>query len=371
MRSYEVTKLDLAESGQLQEQLVTLNAPQTNVPDPTEHTFPKEFYNILGQINDEPKIIKDPQSGKQFEAVLVNPDQKHKGVTVSIGTYSSSISGNPGNTAEEAMRSILTNDTRLYVAPFGNGYSDPLSSKELDHFASSGSLDGSQTVMALARALDIKQTEDDFEVKRFSTDSFGGYIALELASHMDSGQIDSMFMKGKPGVSQFGLPRMAWRMMVRENLRNLWNYKLGNSDDPWRITPAMMDMVKSKVPSLYAPGSKDFVPQGTKDQLMAYARGMSLVSSAEDVRWAMWRHLSIKITYDMPTKDLLYKSKADIAQYISNVLAHSDMLGVKRPEFYRSPGGHGAHATQPLLRATAEKQAFSSGFHGRKVLDFS
>ncbi len=371
MRSYEIAKLDLAESGQLQEQLVTLDAPETSVPDPTEHTFPKEFYNILGQIDNEPKTIKDPRSGKQFEAILVNPDQKHKGVTVSIGTYSSSMSGNPGNVAEEAMRSIFANDTRLYIAPFGNGYSTPLTNEELAHFSAFGQFGSSDTIRALARALEAKQTKEDFEVKRFSTDSFGGYIALSLASHMDTDQIDSMFIKGKPGVSHFSLPRMAYRMILRENLRNLWNYKFGGSYDPWRITPAMMDMVKSKVPSLYAPGSKDFVHQGSKDQLLAYGRGMSRVSKGDDLMWAMGKQHGIKLTFDMPTKDLLYKSKDDIESYIKKAEDMSQSCGGRVPEFYRSPGGHGAHATQPLLRAAVEKQAFRTNFIGRKVLDFS
>ena len=215
MKTYEFTKLDYHEGGWVEKGVIldALDMPGVN----ESGEFPSGFDDRLEEINDSLRAIKDPVTGNEFEIAITNPGLSSQGTALEVGTYSSSISGNPGNAAELAMRSLFANKTRVYLAPFGNGLSSPLSTEELSTFARTGQLmfGPNSTVRALSRALGTMQTEESLEINYISTDSFGSYIANGLMSVMDQNQVGHVFMKGRPGVSDFSMPRMLWRMLIK------------------------------------------------------------------------------------------------------------------------------------------------------------
>ena len=352
MKTYEFTKLDYHEGGWVEKGVIldALDMPGVN----ESGEFPSGFDDRLEEINDSLRAIKDPVTGNEFEIAITNPGLSSQGTALEVGTYSSSISGNPGNAAELAMRSLFANKTRVYLAPFGNGLSSPLSTEELSTFARTGQLmfGPNSTVRALSRALGTMQTEESLEINYISTDSFGSYIANGLMSVMDQNQVGHVFMKGRPGVSDFSMPRMLWRMLIRENLSNAYKYKFGDKSDPWQITPEMMAHVKALAPKIYAEESKVFVRQGSKEQLKAYGNGVRIteadgVSVNDAFAHVMKRQTQAQFGFDMPKKDLLYKNKDDVARFVGQILdiAHAQSVD-KEPVFYRSSGNHGAHAFQ-------------------------
>ncbi|MEK7095978.1 MAG: hypothetical protein AAB896_01670, partial [Patescibacteria group bacterium] len=83
------------------------------------------FLQALEDINRTWGIITDPKTGKEFEIALANLSAPlDNGLDVELSTFTSSISGNPGNAVEFAENSALHPDRqRLYIATFGNGRS--------------------------------------------------------------------------------------------------------------------------------------------------------------------------------------------------------------------------------------------------------
>src|SRR5581483_9415907 len=73
---------------------VTLERPQIDEDD---------YHRALTDINETFRLITDPRTGKQFEIAVANADKSYDcGVDVELSTYTSSLSGNPGNAVEFA-----------------------------------------------------------------------------------------------------------------------------------------------------------------------------------------------------------------------------------------------------------------------------
>lgn len=219
------------------------------------------------------------------------------------------------------------------------------------------------TVQSLARAL----AHQDLGITRISTDSFGGNVAAGLLTHLEPGQVSHAYMKGKPNVSDFSLPRFVWRMMVRENLINNPRTEKA-SEDPWKLTSEIQQHVRSVLGKIYYEDAPNFRRDASKKQLLAYANGLRIaqpsnrnLSPAYDIVVAKTRNPNLALTLDFPDSDLLYRGIPDITNFMKNIVWHPgvDRQGSRLPLAIISRGTHGGHAYEPRRRIAAEHFAFN------------
>lgn len=367
--SYEIEKINFAPLRDPELSVAEIIAVDMPLPN-ADGTFPQEYRDRLSEINDTYRQIVDPTTGRKFEIAQTHPEATGEGVDLEISTYSSSLTGNVGNAAEFALHSLShPGRARLYLASIGNGGSDPLDKKELKYFAKTGRMTHEEndktvaipTIQSLARAL----ASEDLEVTRVSTDSFGGNIAAGLLTELQRDQVTHSYMKGRPNVSQFTLPRFAWRMMVRESLIN--NSKSQKaSGDPWKLTPSIIETVKESLTNIYQKDSPDFERGGGSRQLFAYANGLRrttskgrLLGPAQDVVVAKEHNPNLLLTLDFPDQDLLYKNHEDIIRFFQHVAIMPRVVPSRRPIGIISRGTHGSHAYEPQRRIATEHFAFS------------
>ncbi len=368
MKTYEYENIvfsPLSDPKVIPGEMVNVEIPQPAL----DGTLPQEYFDRLEEINDTYRQIVDPKTGRRFEVAQTHPTSVSDGVDLEISTYSSSLTGNVGNAAEFALHSLAhPARARLYLASIGNGGSDPFTKEELEYFAKTGRTTWEEgdtttaipTVQSLARAL----ASEDLEVTRISTDSFGGNIASGLVAELDPSQVTHAYMKGKPNVSNFGWPRFVWRMMVREGLIN--NPKnLKESNDPWRLTPEIIDEVKKALPNIYSKTSPKFSGGGGLGQLLAYSNGLKRSSSkgrllgpSQDVIAAKEHNPNLLLTFDFPDQDLLYKGREDIIRFLQQITDMPRVVSGRSPKGIITPGTHASHAAEPQRRIAAEHFAF-------------
>lgn len=343
---------------------LTMSAPI--VPEAwAEHPLPPELLSRLEEINSTWRIIHDPLSDTAFEVAEVNTNQPMDGV-LDNSTFSSSLSGNLGNAFEFAYRGTATpGERRIYVATMGNGGSDNFSKKELKYLRQSGRLTDEvegktialPTIQALRRALEF----EGWQPSKMSADSFGGNIATALMADFEPDQINHVYIKGRPNISQHSPIKLAHDMLITENMKNSKvNYE--TSSDPWKMSSWILEETKRHLPRVYGVEVKH--RGNIARQLGSYLLGLSIgplpnqpqTSPAFiDTRAALERQPSALATFEFPNRDVLYKSKADYEKFIVAIgkAARSNVQGVV------TPGTHGGHAYSPNARAASERYAFS------------
>lgn len=344
----------------------TVYMPAVIVPEnEATSAFPDELNKRLDEINETWRIIRDPVSDTAFEVAEVNIGQTKDGV-LDNSTYSSSLSGNPGNAFELAYRGMTTpSERRIYVATMGNGGSDNFSNKELSYLRKTGRLtvdDGSKstalpTIQSLRRALE----HEGWQPTKMSADSFGSSIATALMSEFDYEQISHAFFKGRPNISNQNPLLLAKHMLVTESMVNARS-NAKTSKDPWSMVDWIAAETRKKLPHVY--DTKVEHEGNIVRQLSSYLLGLSIGASDGasftspafvDTRSAYERQGTACITFDFPERDLLYKNPGDYLNFIGalGTIAGSQTLGLV------TPGTHGGHAYNPNLRATVERHAFS------------
>lgn len=366
MERYIATLIECNDSGNIQEKDIEIQ-PNQHIPLPANDAFPKEFYDRLKDINESYGQIFDPTSDFALEIGIANLDDTEHLYDMELSTYTSSLTTNPGNAAELAVHSLaVPHRKRIYGASMGLGGTAALTDDEIMYYAKSGRMTrgiGSDyrpltTFAAMSRAL----TESGITVTRASSDSFGCCTTLGLLAALPEDQITNVYLKGRPNLSSHTLFSMAWRMLVRENKINNQRNK-SNSNDPWKLTPEIIERVKRSIPTIYGDQPKQLKPiRKFSKQIDKYGAGMSRAGDGpygnphEDVVAVMTRQPHAQFTFDFPDKDLLYSSRQHIYDFIGYLAARGLSERVK---ILVTEGTHGGHTYEPLKRAAMEQFAFT------------
>src|SRR5262245_35731098 len=112
---YEAIRLSLRQTGNVQRDTIVI---------PRRQSINEDDYNqAIKEINKTFRVLKDPKTGQQFEIAEANLQaDPTKGIDASLSTFSSSLTTNPRNAIEFAMRAASQPDhRRLYIASPGNG----------------------------------------------------------------------------------------------------------------------------------------------------------------------------------------------------------------------------------------------------------
>ncbi|MEK7561874.1 MAG: hypothetical protein AAB541_03360 [Patescibacteria group bacterium] len=334
------------------------------------------FLQALEDINRTWGIITDPKTGKEFEIALANLSAPlDNGLDVELSTFTSSISGNPGNAVEFAENSALHPDRqRLYIATFGNGRSSYWDAEEQKHIRETGRFmqdngEALPTVASLERAL----KRADLPARRFSTNSGGGAPATALMGTLPEGQVTHAYIKSRPNISDHPL-NLAWGVGIAVgDLLDDRKYKKA-SEDPWRLTGDLIATAKEYLPEVYSPeaqnrhqslaqkaGSSHRAGKMLTD-MTAFSRGgmaRNYPASQDTVR-ALQQQPESLLTYHFPLQDRLYRSPEDIAQFLVQIYKLSSVV-VKngQVEILTMPGRHRDHTQYPGMRWGMESYALS------------
>ncbi|MEK7561903.1 MAG: hypothetical protein AAB541_03515, partial [Patescibacteria group bacterium] len=281
------------------------------------------YHQALEDINCTWGTISDPQTGKTFEIALANlAAPADNGIDAELSTFTSSISGNPGNAVEFAENAALQPDRqRIYIASFGNGGSSYWESRERQYIRKTGRFTQSSgealpTLEALARALKAA----DFIISRFSANSAGGAHATALMAALPEGQVTHAYLKSRPNISNHKLG-LAWGagILINDILDDMKYDKA--SKDPWKLTGKMIDEAREFLPNIYSDeaenrhktlrqkaGSSHRIGKILTD-LTAISRGgvEEDYPAEQDTVMALWKQPGALVTYHFPAHDRLYK----------------------------------------------------------------
>lgn len=330
------------------------------------------YHQNLDDINRSFRTITDKKTGKQFEVAVANAGAPaDDGIDAELSTFTSSISGNPGNAVELAENAALHPDRqRLYIASFGNGGSSYWDTDEQKHIRQTGRFvrptgEALPTVQALARALKAA----DYIITRFSTNSAGGAHATALMSALPEGQVSHAYLKSRPNVSNHD-PGLLWGLGILINdIRDDKKFE-AESHDSWKLTPEMVKAAKTHMPEIYKSGrAKDLRRKAGGSHkiskmltdLQAFSNGGADKNypAQYDTRAAMQRQPDAKITLHFPVQDSLYNHiPLEVVEFI-NVLRGVGVAAIGNLDALVMPGRHRDHTKYPRLRWSAENYTFS------------
>lgn len=325
------------------------------------------FLQALEDIDRTWGVITDPKTGKEFEIALANLSAPlHNGIDVELSTFTSSISGNPGNAVEFAENSALHPDRqRLYIATFGNGRSNYWDTDEQKYIRETGRFtqnngEALPTMASLNRALE----KADLPASRFSTNSGGGAPATALMGTLPEGQVTHAYIKSRPNISDHPL-NLAWGVGVAiGDLLDDRKYKKV-SEDPWRLTGDLIAEAKEHLPEVYSPEAQNrhqsLVQKAGNSHraskmltdMTAFGRGGAArdYPASQDTVRAIQQQPDALLTYHFPLQDRLYRSPEDIVQFLVQIYKLGSMV-VKdgQVEVLTMPGKHRDHTQYPGMR---------------------
>ncbi|HVV26225.1 MAG TPA: hypothetical protein VHC21_04315 [Candidatus Saccharimonadales bacterium] len=364
---FKVTKLWFP-NGQLSSTVTEISRAQPIDPD--------RYQEALHDINESWSVAEDEPTGQQFELALANTDADFSaGVDLEVSTFSSSLSNNPGNAVEFAENSALHPDRpRLYLASPGNGKTSYWTPAEQRHIKVTGRFtdEGGRplpTIAALARVLE----QAELPVSRISTNSAGGAYATALMSVLPEGRLSHAYIKSRPNISDHPAG-LAWgaTVLLGDMLDDRRHSRV--SADPWRLTQDTIKAAKKELPRLYSEDSARNearrVPEATKTHglkkmytdLLALSRGQTYGNvgpAAQDTGLALRRQPEARLTYHVPTRDRLYRERADIDRFMEQVRQLGGVAARHSLEALIVPGSHRDHTAYPALRWSLETYAFS------------
>jgi len=329
------------------------------------------FLQALEDVNRTWGVITDPKTGKEFEIALANLNAPlDNGLDVELSTFTSSISGNPGNAVEFAENSALHPDRqRLYIATFGNGRSSYWDAEEQRYIRETGRLtqnngEALPTIASLDRAL----KKADLPASRFSTNSGGGAPATALMGALPEGQVTHAYIKSRPNISDHP-SNLAWGVGVAVgDLLDDRQYKKV-SEDPWRLTGDLIAEAKEHLPEVYSPeaqnrhqslvqkaGSSHRAGKILTD-MTAFSRGGAArdYPASRDTIRALQQQPEALLTYHFPLQDRLYSSPEDITQFLVQIYKlGSTVVKDGQVELLTMPGKHRDHTQYPGMRWAME-----------------
>ncbi len=231
------------------------------------------------------RLVSDDQN-YTFETATINSNATGGDVVIA-GTYSSSLTGNPGNVYELATKAASDPSHRYtYVALPGNGYSSPLTRKERRHFLRSGSFlvkeEGVTTTLPVVRALAEVLRSHDVLPKHLASDSAGGVLMSALGANLPKNKVETVFQNVRPGFSDMSSFMLAKGMLIDDG-RLAAKYK-DSSPDPWKVDESAKALVLAHKPEGFEP---PHVPMfGRVAMLGSYARGLSIGKRGD--KYPLW-----------------------------------------------------------------------------------
>jgi hypothetical protein len=345
------------------------------------------YEQALSDINRSWGVIKgrvvDPKTGQNFEVAMANLEAPlENGVDIEMSTFTSSISGNPGNAVELAENAALHPERRrIYVASFGNGQSTYWSAEERKYIRKHGRYtaeDGRPlpTVEALARSL---KAANLIMTRCFTTNSAGGGYATALMAALPEGQVSHAYFKSRTNVSDHRLA-LLWGLGIlgSDTLDDIIYRKISN--DPWKLTGQMIEEAKARLPNVYSKesqnrhnnivqkaGSSHKITKMYND-LVAFSRGGTRHHhpAAQDTARALQQQPEALMTYHFPLQDRLYNNVEDILTFVYMVYRLGELasshIADGQIEVLTPPGKHRDHTQYPGLRWAVEKYAFGRTF---------
>ena len=338
------------------------------------------YWQALDDINSTWGVIKDPITAKEFEIAMANLSApRDNGLDVELSTFTSSISGNPGNAVEFAENAALNPDRqRLYIASLGNGRSGYWTSEEREYVQAHGRFidpDGNPlpTIASLKDALEYA----DLTPTRLSTNSTGGSIATALMAALPEGQVTHAYIKSRPNISDHP-SRLLWGAgVLLGDILDERKFKKA-SKDPWRLTGDMIDEAKGRMPGIYSEEAhnqhKTFRQKaGSSHKLGKMITDLTAAShggqthdfpASRDTARAIEQQPEAFLTYHFPSEDRLYASLDDIHQFLLKThfvgsVAVREAIIAGRVELLHMPGRHRDHTQYPAMRWSMERYAFS------------
>lgn len=330
------------------------------------------YGRALEDIRSSWQIIQDPRSGQQFEVALANiAARKDADVDVEISTFTSSLSGNPGNAIELAMQSTLHPDhSRLYITSLGNGGSSYWNADEQAYVRRTGRFvqkDGRPlpTIAALENALQI----NEYTARRLTTNSAGGAYATALMVALPEGQVQRAYLKSRPNISNHPL-KIAWAAgLVMQDTFGGRKYRRF-TQDPWALTSERAEAAKKQLSTIYseeaqtAIGLASDTPPGLEKiwtDLSALSKGGARYGhpAAADTARALAQQPEALLTYHFPLEDPHYNSIEDIITFLRETWQRVGSFATfNQIEALFMPGGHTDHPSFPGVRWAVEKYAF-------------
>ena len=321
-------------------------------------------------------LITDPKTDKKFEIAMANISAPViDGMDAELSTFTSSISGNPGNAVELAENAALHPDRqRVYIASFGNGGSVYWDSKEVKHIKKTGrfTYGGSEalpTLAALTRAL----KSADFIITRLSANSAGGAHATALMGALPEGQVTHAYLKSRPNITNHRLGILWGAGVLLGDIIDDRKYARA-SDDPWKLTSDVVKDAVAHMPDIYSKEVQNrhkSVLQKARsshkaskmwNDLLSFSRGgpEKDYPAVSDTIQALQNQPEALLTLHFPAQDRLYESMPIEAMEFINI-AHfigGTALADGQIEALVAPGKHRDHTKYPGLRWAAEKYAF-------------
>jgi hypothetical protein len=338
------------------------------------------YYRAQEDINQTWTVIADPQDpSKVFEIARANLQASaDDGIDAEMSTFTSSISGNPGNAVEFAENAALHPDRqRLYIASFGNGRSCYWTADEQKYIRQNGRFtrdDGEAlpTLESLARALKAAE----FVITRFSTNSTGGAYATGLMAALPEGQVTRAYLKSRPNISNHPA-RVIWGLgMLIGDIRDDRKFDKA-SKDPWKLTKEMVEIAEENLPKIYSDESENvhytFLQKAASSHrlqkmltdLTALSRGNTIDHPAAwDTLRALQQQPDALVTHHFPESDKLYKNlPAEAVGYLLTTYNLGRMAAAQvasgQIQALIMPGAHRDHTKYPGLRWAAENYAFA------------
>lgn len=234
----------IAESSPENSQTVVRTA-KTELLKPVELPSFAQVQEKLKEIAQTLQVIE--YNGRTFEIAIANQDASD--VMLHVSTYSSSISGNPGNAWEFAVNALLyPNHKHIYVASPGNGASSPITGADKEHIAKTGRFAKEengiyvpiQYVQDMGDALDAHGIQT---TQLMGTDSAGGPIGRALAMTLEQNQLEKAFFNEVTGLQKLGLTGLLKAMATEMRVNMPENKKI--SPDPHKLTGEMVQAARS------------------------------------------------------------------------------------------------------------------------------
>gem|GEM_PF-1892427 len=335
-------------------------------------SIPEEVYiQNLEAVRQNWRVLKDPKSEQQFEVATINTEHgTEQEVDVEFSTFTSSISGNPGNAVEFAQNAAAHDArARVYVASFGNGYSSYWTPGERKYIRETGRIIGKNgevlpTMEALARTLQAA----GYIATRISTNSAGGAYGTAFAHALPRDQMTHAYFKSRPNLANHPT-RLLWGLgLIAADEWQKRRYAR-TSNDPWKLTDTMTDEARKILSNIYEVQSQLYAKPKTFglgklwNDMMTFSHGPKGAvhhPAAEDTAYAIDRQPDMLTTYHMPLQDLHYSHPhSDIEKFLlaTGALAHEAFISKMR--FICLPGAHGDHTYYPDLRRSAEFYALN------------
>jgi hypothetical protein len=209
---------------------------------------------VMANIADiEWEVIESGSS--RFEVGLLNHRTKRHDAMLHLSTYSSSLSGNPGNAYELAYQAAV-NPTipQVYVATPGNGGSSDWKPREREYARQTGRLTREDedrtralpTIQDLVGALITKE----IVVTRLGTDSAGSVMGVAIGSELAEGQITDTVFNSHPQLTEISPLSLALRQLILEGVINASKTRK-DTPDQWPVSKERMLMVKAARPDIY------------------------------------------------------------------------------------------------------------------------